>query len=148
MSNMDEKQMEALARLVWMLREADGMPRWDGPGIIAKLREAASTASSFDVARAAITLAENRELRTPAILPNPGPHWLKPDGSKPARRGDHTMRCPEHGQRLPCEPCKTDITPPPEDVRAEVRAALEAAKTTHHQRDAEKAEREARRADG
>ena len=97
--------------------------------IIAKLREAAPTASSFDLARAAINLAENRDLRTPAILPNPGPHWTRHDGTKPAHRGDHTMRCPEHDQRLPCEPCKTDITPPPEDVRAEVRAALEEAKT-------------------
>lgn len=129
MTRMDEKQMEALARLVWMLREADGMSRWDGPGIVAKLREAAPTSTSWDLAHAALTLAENRDLRTPGVLPQPGPHWLKPDGTKPARRGDHTMRCPEHGQRLPCEPCKTDITPPPEDVRAEMRAALEEAKT-------------------
>lgn len=129
MTTMTEAQAQALAALITRLRAADGMPPWDNAGIIAKLREAAPTATSFDLARAAITLAENRELRTPAILPNPGPHWLKPDGSKPARRGDHTMRCPEHDQRLPCEPCRTDITPPPEDVRAEVRAALEEAKT-------------------
>ena len=129
MTRMDEKQMEALARLVWMLREADGMSRWDGPGIVAKLREAAPTSTSWDLAHAALTLAENRDLRTPAILPSPGPHWTRHDGTKPARRGDHTMRCPEHGERLPCEPCKTDITPPPEDVRAEMRAAIEEAKT-------------------
>lgn len=129
MSHMTETQAQALAALIVRLRDADGMPQWDNAGIIAKLREAAPTATSWDLARAAINLAENSELRTPGVLPQPGPHWLKPDGTKPARRGDHTMRCPEHGQRLPCEPCKTDITPPPDDVRAEMRAALEEAKT-------------------
>lgn len=145
MTRMDERQMEALARLVWMLRQADGAPEWDGPGIIAKLREAAPTASSWDLARAAINLAENRELRTPGVLPQPGPHWLKPDGSKPARRGDHTMRCPEHAERLPCGRCVADTGAPPAEVLGDIKAALEQAKTTHHQRDAEKAEREARK---
>lgn len=144
MTTMTEAQAQALAALITRLRAADGMPPWDNAGIIAKLREAAPTASSFDVARAAITLAENRELRTPAILPNPGPHWTRQDGSKPARRGDHTMRCPDHGEPyLSCSQCaQIEPTPPPEDVQAEIRAALDAAKTTHHQRDAEKAERD------
>ena len=147
MSTMTETQAQALAALIARLRSEDGMPAWDNAGIIAKLREAAPTASSWDLARAAINLAENRELRTPAILPNPGPHWLKPDGTKPARRGDHTMRCPDHGEPyLSCSQCKSiEPTPPPEDVRAEIEAALEAAKATHHQRDAEKATREARK---
>lgn len=146
MTRMDEKQMEMLARLVWMLRKADGAPEWDGPGIIAKLREAAPTASSWDLARAAINLAENRELRTPGVLSQPGPHWLKHDGTKPARRGDHTMRCPDHGEPyLRCEQCAAiKAGPPPEDVQAEVRAALEQAKTTHHQREAAQAERKTR----
>lgn len=147
MTRMDERQMEQLARLVWMLRAADGMPEWDGPGIIAKLREAAPTASSWDLARAAINLAENRELRTPGVLPQPGPHWQRPDGSKSARRGGHTMRCPEHGEPyLRCQQCAAiESGPPPGDVKAEIDAALEAAKTAHHQRDAAQAERNERK---
>lgn len=147
MTTMTEAQAQALAALITRLRAADGMPQWDNAGIIAKLREAAPTASSWDLARAAINLAENRDLRTPGILPQPGPHWLRPDGSKSARRGDHTMRCPDHGQPyLRCTECAAiDGGPPPDDIKAEISAALEQAKTTHHQRDAEKAERESRK---
>lgn len=148
MSHMTETQAQALAALIVRLRDADGMPQWDNAGIIAKLREAAPTASSWDLARAAINLAENRDLRTPGVLPQPGPHWLKADGSKPARRGDHTMRCPDHGQPyLRCTECASiDGGPPPADIKAEIVKALDAAKTTHHQREAEKAAREARKA--
>lgn len=145
MSHMTETQAQALAALIVRLRDADGMPQWDNAGIIAKLRDAAPTASSWDLARAAINLAENRDLRTPGVLPQPGPHWLKADGSKPARRGDHTMRCPDPdhgGERMPCGQCASNTGAPPAEVQAEIRAALEAAKTTHHQRDAEKAARE------
>lgn len=145
MSHMTETQAQALAALIVRLRDADGMPQWDGPGIIAKLREAAPTASSWDLARAAINLAENRELRTPGVLPQPGPHWLKPDGTKPARRGDHTMTCPEHGERLPCGQCISNTGAPPEEVLDEIKTALEQAKNTHHQRDAAQAERESRK---
>lgn len=142
MSHMTETQAQALAALIVRLRDADGMPQWDNAGIIAKLREAAPTASSWDLARAAINLAENRDLRTPGVLPQPGPHWLKADGSKPARRGDHTMTCPDHAERLPCGRCIADTGAPPAEVLGDIRAALDAAKTTHHQRDAEKAARE------
>lgn len=144
----NEDAIQLLARLVWTLRQAEDMPEWDGPGIIAKLREAAPTSSSWDLARAALNLAENRDLRTPGVLPNPGAHWLKPDGTKPVRRGDHTMTCPDPkhgGERMPCGQCASNTGAPPAEVQAEIRAALEAAKTTHHQRAAEKAAREARK---
>ena len=147
-SRMTETQAQALAALIVRLRAADGMPEWDNAGIIAKLREAAPTASSWDLARAALNLAENRDLRTPGVLPQPGPHWSKPDGSKPPRRGDHTMRCPEHGERLSCTPCNADVRPPSPDELAAMRAETEKAKTTHHQRDAEKAAREEAKRDG
>lgn len=142
MNRMTETQARALAALIVRLRAADGMPEWDNAGIIAKLREAAPTASSWDLARAAINLAENRDLRTPGVLPQPGPHWLKPDGTKPARRGDHTMTCPEHAERLPCGQCVANTGAPPAEVLAEIRAGIDQGKTTHHQRDAEKAARE------
>ena len=61
--------------------------------------------------------------------------------AKPIRR----PTCPEHGGALPCPVC--NVVPMPDGFMDSVRAALDAAKTTHHQRDAEKAAREARRAD-
>lgn len=146
-TRMTEAQAQALAALITRLRDADNMPPWDNAGIISKLREAAPTASSFDLARAAINLAENRELRTPGLLPQPGPHWTKPDGSKPHRRGDHTMRCPEHGEPyLSCQPCRdTPVTPPPTDVRDEITAALEQAKEARARATAEQRDRNERK---
>lgn len=144
---MDERQIEQLARLVWMLRAAEGMPEWDGPGIIKKLREAAPTASAFDLARAAINLAENRDLRTPGLLPQPGAHWAKADGTKPARRGSHTMRCPEpthEGERMPCQQCKAAAKPPEPDLIAALAAAIEAGKEQRRERDAQQRAREER----
>lgn len=51
--------------------------------------------------------------------------------------------CPEHGGALPCPVCR--LHGPPPGFFDAVRADLERAKTTHHQRDAEKAAREARK---
>lgn len=147
----NEDAIQLLARLVWTLRQAEQMPEWDGPGIIAKLREAAPTSSSWDLARAALNLGENRDLRTPGVLPNPGAHWLKPDGTKPVRRGDHTMTCPDPdhgGERMPCGQCASNTGAPPAEVIAEIAAAIEHGKTTHHQRAAEKAAREETKRDG
>lgn len=124
MTTMTEVQAQALAAFVTRIR-----PEWNVGGIVAALKQVAATGDVHDVSCALIRLASDKSVLTPGLLTQQGWWWLKPDGSKPQRRGDHTMRCPEHDQRLPCEPCKTDITPPPEDVRAEVRAAIEEAKT-------------------
>lgn len=134
---MTKVQAEALAAFVARVR-----PEWRLAGILAALEKAAPTADVHDVACALIRLAEDATVKTPGLLPQPGPHWLKPDGSKPARRGDHTMTCPEHAERLPCGRCIADTGAPPAEVLGDIRAALDAAKTTHHQRDAEKAARE------
>ena len=137
---MTEVQAQALAAFVSRVRTD-----WNPPGIVAALEKAAPTADVHDVACALIRLAEDATVKTPGLLPQPGPHWLKPDGSKPARRGDHTLTCPEHAERLPCGRCIADTGAPPAEVIGDIRAALDAAKTTHHQRDAEKAAREARK---
>lgn len=134
---MTKVQAEALAAFVARIR-----PEWRPAGILAALEKAAPTADVHDVACALIRLAEDATVKTPGLLPQPGPHWLKPDGSEPARRGDHTMTCPEHAERLPCGRCIADTGAPPAEVLGDIRAALDAAKTTHHQRDAEKAARE------
>lgn len=138
---MTKVQAEALAAFVARIR-----PEWRPAGILTALEKAAPTADVHDVACALIRLAEDATVKTPGLLPQPGPHWLKADGSKPARRGDHTMRCPDHGQPyLRCtepECAAIDGGPPPADAKAEIAKALDAAKTTHHQREAEKAARE------
>lgn len=134
---MTKVQAEALAAFVARIR-----PEWRPAGILAALEKAAATADVHDVACALIRLAEDATVKTPGLLPQPGPHWLKPDGSKPTRRGDHTMTCPEHAERLPCGRCIADTGAPPAEVLGDIRAALDAAKTTHHQREAEKAARE------
>lgn len=137
---MTKVQAEALAAFVARIR-----PEWRPAGILAALEKAAPTADVHDVACALIRLAEDATVKTPGLLPQPGPHWLKADGSKPARRGDHTMTCPEHAEHLPCGRCIADTGAPPAEVLGDIRAALDAAKTTHHQREAEKAAREARK---
>ena len=134
---MTKVQAEALAAFVARIR-----PEWRPAGILAALEKAAPTADVHDVACALIRLAEDATVKTPGLLPQPGPHWLKPDGSKPTRRGDHTMTCPEHAEHLPCGRCIADTGAPPAEVLGDIRAALDAAKTTHHQREAEKAARE------
>ena len=134
---MTKVQAEALAAFVARIR-----PEWRPAGILAALEKAAATADVHDVACALIRLAEDGTVKTPGLLPQAGPHWLKPDGSKPARRGDHTLTCPEHAERLPCGRCIADTGAPPAEVLGDIRAALDAAKTTHHQREAEKAARE------
>ena len=137
---MTKVQAEALTAFVVRIR-----PEWRPAGVMAAIERAVDTADVHDVACALIRLAEDRTVHTPGLLPQPGPHWQRPDGTKPARRGDHTMRCPDHGEpALRCSQCAAiDAGPPPDDVRTEIAAALEQAKTTHHQRDAEKAAREA-----
>lgn len=137
---MTKVQAEALAAFVARIR-----PEWRPAGILTALEKAAPTADAHDVACALIRLAEDATVKTPGLLPQPGPHWLKADGSKPARRGDHTMTCPEHAEHLPCGRCIADTGAPPAEVLGDIRAALDAAKTTHHQREAEKAAREARK---
>ena len=130
MTSLDRPRAQAAATHAIQLRKLAGFTEWHMAGTLTALESAAATASAFEVSQAIIRLASMPDMKTPALLAHPGPWWpVAQDGSKIRRRGDHTMRCPEHGQRLPCEPCKTDITPPPEDVRAEMRAALEEAKT-------------------
>lgn len=59
------------------------------------------------------------------------------DATPPPRR---QPTCPEHGGPLPCPACEPKAPPP--GFFDHIRAALDAAKTTHHQREAEKAARE------
>ena len=144
MNHLDRPQAEALAALVTRMRNAAGYPTWDHPGVMAVLERVRDTAPAADVARALITLAENPDLRTPALLAQPGAHWTRPDGTRTARRGDHDVRCADHPHRtMPCPECRRGVPCPP-DVAAQVREQIRAGITHHHKRANERAERSTR----
>lgn len=146
MTILDKPRAQAAATLAVHLRKLAGFTEWHMAGTLTALEAAAGTASAFEVSQAIVRLAAMPEMKTPALLAQPGPWWpTAHDGSTIRRRGDHTMTCPDPkhgGERMPCGQCASNTGAPPAEVQAEIRAALEAAKTTHHQRDAEKAARE------
>lgn len=67
---MTQAQAQALAAFVWRIRDD-----WDQPGILAAIRKAGTLGTPAEIGTALCRLAGNRELRTPALLSEPGPHW-------------------------------------------------------------------------
>src|SRR5690349_17586979 len=106
---MTEVQAQALATFVARIR-----PDWDHPGIMAALGKAANLGTPAQVARALVNLAENHDLRTPAILAQPGSHWSAPNGERIQIRGTNDVHCHEHPSSVhPCPHCAAKSTPPP-----------------------------------
>lgn len=128
MMRMTEVEAQALAAFLGRVR-----PDWDHPGIMAALKKATHLGSSAAVAAAACRLAENLELRTPAILEKPGPHW---GGTTVATRQTPSM-CPEHpgekaGQCLETGPCSQEVVPIERgQLKALVAAATPRRQVTH-----------------
>lgn len=111
---MTRATTEALATLTAHLR-----PDWDRPGILAAIGKAQALGTPVQVSRALVNLAENRDLRTPAILPTPGNHWRAPDGQHPELRGSHDVKCPEHPLSVhPCPQCAAKRCDPTPDYLA------------------------------
>jgi hypothetical protein len=109
MTTMTRVQAEALAAFVSRMR-----PEWRTVGIVAALEKAATTADAWDVAHALLNLAAEPSVLTPGLLPGPGPHWRRSDGTQPTRRGDNDVHCPEHPSNVhPCPVCESKRTPPP-----------------------------------
>lgn len=116
---MTRVQAEALAAFVVRVRTD-----WRPAGVVAALEKAAPTADVWDVARALLALASEQSVQTPGLLDKPGPHWRKPDGEMPGRRGDHNVRCPEHPLSVhPCPQCEAKKCDPTPDY-LEAKAAL------------------------
>ena len=112
-------QAEALATFVCKVRTD-----WRHAGVMAAIQKCESE-WPLDIARALINLAADASVQTPGLLHGPGPHWLRPDGSKVARRGDHDIPCPDHpGLVQPCGLCREGKIPPPPDVLATIRQTL------------------------
>jgi hypothetical protein len=87
MMHIDKAQAQALAAFVSRIR-----PDWDHPGIVAAISRARNLGSAAAVGAALCRLAENLELRTPAILADPGHHW---SGTTVASRQAPVM-CTDH----------------------------------------------------
>lgn len=124
---MTSAQSQALAAFVARIRTD-----WDQPGILAAITKASNLASPAAIGRALCALAENRELRTPALLASPGKHWQQ-DGEPVGPNGSNNVRCPEHTLSFhPCPQCAAKRTPPPlEDPEyAAMKADLKARQST------------------
>lgn len=127
---MTRVQAEALATLVGRLRTD-----WDHRGIVAAIERAVPTANAWDISHALLHLAEDRAVKTPGMLVQPGKHWRKPDGTATPRRGDHAVRCPEHPLSvMPCPECVAKRVPPPVGFHETVAEALERGKAAHRER--------------
>jgi hypothetical protein len=91
MMRMSKVEAQALAAFVGRIR-----PDWQQPGIVAAIEKALPLGSAAAIGAALCKLAENYDLRTPALLAEPGPHW---HGTTVASRQPPSM-CPDHpGQR-------------------------------------------------
>lgn len=129
-----------LARFANALRQD-----WDVPGIRAAIHAARTLGGCEDIAIALVELSKRRELKTPALLAQDGPHWhtgRTPDVRvTPARCKTH-----EHEWALNCRSCAVEkfdptatptlaITPEQAERNARgaalVRAALTG--TQHHE---------------
>lgn len=135
--SLTQAQAEAIATAIHRVRNPDH-PQWDRAGVLAALRKAQDQGTPAAILRAAADLADNAELRTPALLPQPGPHWQRADGTS-ARRDSHAMRCPKHPSSVhPCPQCAADpgYVEPPADWRKDAEAGIEQAakKYPHHTR--------------
>ena len=104
---MTKSQGEALTALLHQLRKD-----WGLPGIAAAVRKASLGASAADVAVAACRCAADPSMRTPGLIPTPGPHWQgTPAGSRLA-----PVMCSEHPERKAggCVDCLAASVPRPD----------------------------------
>lgn len=94
---------------------------WDAAGVSAALK--ATEGSPGAVLAAAVLAAEDPSCRTPNASTFAA-HWpVNAASTRPAPR--HAMTCPEHpDQTQPCQPCKADATPMPDEVRAALADAI------------------------
>ena len=104
---MTASQGQALTALLHQLRKD-----WGTAGIAAAIRKASLTASAADVAVAACRCAADPGMRTPGLIPEPGPHWHgTPAGSRMA-----PVMCSEHPERKAggCVDCLAASVPRPD----------------------------------
>ena len=135
-------QAQALATFVSRIRDD-----WDHPGIVAAITKARELGNAADIGTALCRLAANAELKTPAMLADPGAHWRD---TTVATRQAPTM-CPEHPTEKAghCRACITDALTDPEAIHAKaeaVRAAMKPRPKPKPRRDPEPTDLSATRA--
>lgn len=106
MMPITKAQSQALVALIHQLRHD-----WDLPGIASAVRKASTLGPFTDLAIAATRCAANQDMRTPALIAEPGPHWL---GLATGKR-IASPTCSEHPQRNAghCPECIAQAIPKP-----------------------------------
>ena len=97
-------EAQALAAFVTRIRDD-----WDQPGIVAAIEKAAPLGAPAAIGAALCRLAENRDLRTPAMLAEPGTHWA---GTTVAKLAPPVM-CVDHPDQpaRECRECRALAVP-------------------------------------
>jgi len=105
-NGLSRSQGEALTALLHQLRRD-----WGLPGIAATLRKTATLGTAADITVAAVRCAANPQMRTPALIAEPGPHW---QGTDTGQRMAPIM-CVDHPQNPArnCLECVAQSVPPP-----------------------------------
>jgi len=110
MMTLNQSQGQALTALLGTLRKD-----WGLSGITAALKKASPLGSAADIAVAACRVAANEQIRTPALIAEPGPHW---QGLTAGSRLAPVM-CQDHPERKAggCPECWEARRPPPADFK-------------------------------
>ena len=106
MMPMSQSQSQALVALIGQLRKD-----WDLAGIRAAVKKAAAIGAPADIAIAACRCAANPDMRTPALIAEPGPHWQGTTaGTKQA-----PVMCANHPSHPAgnCGKCRAESVPRP-----------------------------------
>ena len=131
-------EAQALAAFVSRIRDD-----WQQPGIVAAIEKAAPLGSPAAIGAALCRLAENLELRTPALLAEAGPHW---SGTSVAKLTPPVM-CPDHPAQpaRECRDCRelaerTDHSAGAAAVRAEMKRRARTARRPEQTPDTDRIE--------
>jgi hypothetical protein len=110
--HITKTEAQALATFISRVRTD-----WDHPGVMAAIHKARDLGSAAAIGAALCRLAENTQLRTPALLAEPGAHWA---GTTVATR-QPPQRCTDHPTQPAgrCTQCEHLATPPPPQWRTQ-----------------------------
>ena len=114
MIRMTKTDAQALAVLTNRLR-----PDWQIPGIITAIQNC--DAPPLDTCIATLQATANHEWRTPALIPQPGPHWRNTDT---AANAPAITRCPHNQVAHRCHECSEGAVTMPTWFREHVKASI------------------------
>ena len=112
-----------------MARYSGVCPDWDQPGILAAIKAARMLGTPQEIGVALCRLANNYELRTPAMLHQPGAHWHG-TGVAERARPNQCAQHPEHPSGR-CPDCDRESSEPPPEFFAAKAALPRTARRDH-----------------